>query len=161
MAIIFLSDVYVDIIIDRFIKYLNVEKFVAKIAIILLLIALGLEITYGMDVIITSQSQIDSERGILPLNEDARGIIFGGGAVALSVIGFVVGRKEPNKAIPILLLINGGLIILGMIIVISMPTLETKQDFMRTIGSTMIFGGILIGLGIAKIIIDKKKLITT
>ena len=161
MAIIFLSDVYVDIIIDRFIKYLNVEKFVAKIAIILLLIALGLEITYGMDVIITSQSQIDSERGILPLNEDARGIIFGGGAVALSVIGFVVGRKEPNKAIPILLLINGGLIILGMIIVISMPTLETKQDFMRTIGSTMIFGGILIGLGIAKIIIDKKKLIAT
>ena len=133
----------------------------AKIAIILLLIALGLEITYGMDVIITSQSQIDSERGILPLNEDARGIIFGGGAVALSVIGFVVGRKEPNKAIPILLLINGGLIILGMIIVISMPTLETKQDFMRTIGSTMIFGGILIGLGIAKIIIDKKKLIAT
>ena len=133
----------------------------AKIAIILLLIALGLEITYGMDVIITSQSQIDSERGFLPLNEDVRGIIFGGGAVALSVIGFVVGRKEPNKAIPILLFINGGLIMLGMIIVISMPTLETKQDFMRTIGSTMIFGGILIGLGIAKIIIDKKKLIAT
>ena len=133
----------------------------AKIAIILLLIALGLEITYGMDVIITSQSQIDSERGFLPLNEDIRGIIFGGGAVALAVIGFVVGRKEPNKAIPILLFINGGLIILGMIIVISMPTLETKQDFMWTIGSTMIFGGTLIGLGIAKIIIDKKKLIVT
>ncbi|HJU58936.1 MAG TPA: hypothetical protein VJ583_04250 [Nitrososphaeraceae archaeon] len=133
----------------------------AKIAIILLLIALGLEITYGMDVIITSQSQIDSERGFLPLNEDVRGVIFGGGAVALSVIGFAVGRKEPNKAIPILLFINGGLIILGMIIVISMPTLETKQDFMWTIGSTMIFGGILIGLGIAKIIIDKKKLIAT
>ena len=133
----------------------------AKIAIILLLIALGLEITYGMDVIITSQSQRDSERGFLPLAEDVRGIIFGGGAVVLSVIGFIVGRKEPNKAIPILLFINGGLIILGMIIVISLPTLETKQDFMATIGTTMIFGGILIGLGIAKIIIDKKKLITT
>ena len=133
----------------------------AKIAIILLLIALGLEITYGMDIIITSQSQIDSERGFLPLNEDLRGIIFGGGAVALSIIGFIVGRKEPNKAIPILLFINGGLIILGMIIVISMPTLETKQDFIRTIGTTMIFGGIVIGLGIAKIIIDKKKLMAT
>ncbi|HJT85574.1 MAG TPA: hypothetical protein VJ697_13920 [Nitrososphaeraceae archaeon] len=133
----------------------------AKIAVILLLIALGLEITYGMDVIITSQSQRDSERGFLPINEDARGTIFGGGAVVLSVIGFVVGRKEPSKAIPILLFINGGLIILGMIIVIFMPTLETKQDFMRTIGITMIFGGILIGLGIAKIIIDKKKLPTT
>jgi hypothetical protein len=48
-----------------------------------------------------------------------------------------------------------------MIIVISLPKLETEQDFMRTIGSTMLFGGILIGLGIAKIIIDKKKLKAT
>ena len=133
----------------------------AKIAIILLIISLGLLITYGIDVMVASQSQIGGERGFLPLNDAVRGGIFGGGAVALSVIGFAVGRNEPNKAIPILLFINGGLIILGMIIVISMPTLETKQDFMWTIGSTMIFGGILIGLGIAKIIIDKKKLIAT
>ena len=133
----------------------------AKIAIILLIISLGLLITYGIDVMVASQSQIGDERGFLPLNDAVRGGIFGGGAVALSVIGFAVGRNEPNKAIPILLFINGGLIILGMIIVIYMPTLETKQDFMLTIGSTMIFGGILIGLGIAKIIIDKKKLIAT
>ena len=133
----------------------------AKIAIILLIISLGLLITYGIDVMVASEAKVDGERGFLPLNDSIRGGIFGGGAVALSVLGFAIGRKEPNKAIPILLFINGGLIILGMIIVISMPTLETKQDFMRTIGSTMIFGGILIGLGIAKIIIDKKKLIAT
>ena len=133
----------------------------AKIAIILLIISLGLLITYGLDVMVASQSQIGGERGFLPLNDAVRGGIFGGGAVALSVIGFAVGRNEPNKAIPILLFINGGLIIFGMIIVISMPKLETEQDFMRTIGSTMLFGGILIGLGIAKIIIDKKKLIAT
>ena len=133
----------------------------AKIAMILLIISLGLLITYGIDVMVASQSQIGDERGFLPLNDAVRGGIFGGGAVALSVIGFAVGRNEPNKAIPILLFINGGLIILGMLIVISMPKLETEQDFMRTIGSTMLFGGILIGLGIAKIIIDKKKLIAT
>jgi hypothetical protein len=133
----------------------------AKIAIILLIISMGLLITYGIDVMVASQSQIGGERGFLPLNDAVRGGIFGGGAVALSVIGFVVGRNEPNKAIPILLFINGGLIIFGMIIVISMPKLETEQDFMRTIGSTMLFGGILIGLGIIKIIIDKKKLMAT
>ena len=133
----------------------------AKIAIILLIISLGLLIIYGIDVMVASQSQIGGERGFLPLNDAVRGGIFGGGAVALSVIGFVVGRNEPNKAIPILLFINGGLIILGMLIVMSMPKLETEQDFMRTIGSTMLFGGILIGLGIAKIIIDKKKLMAT
>src|SRR5215218_8178667 len=133
----------------------------AKIAIILLIISLGLLIIYGIDVLVASQSQIGDEKGFLPLNESVRGGIFGGGAVALSVIGFAVGRNEPNKAIPILLFINGGLIILGMFIVISMPKLETEQDFMLTIGSTMLFGGILIGLGIAKIIIDKKKLMAT
>jgi len=133
----------------------------AKIAIILLIISMGLLITYGIDVMVASQSQIGGERGFLPLNDAVRGGIFGGGAVALSVIGFVVGRNEPNKAIPILLFINGGLIILGMLIVMSMHKFETEQDIMRTIGSTMLFGGILIGLGIAKIIIDKKKLIAT
>ena len=133
----------------------------AKIAIILLIISLGLLITYGIDVMVASQSQIDGERGFLPLNDAVRGGIFGGGAVALSVIGFAVGRNEPNKAIPILLFLNGGLIILGMLIVMSMHRFETDQDIMRTIGSTMLFGGILIGLGITKIIIDKKKLIAT
>ena len=133
----------------------------AKIAIILLIISMGLLITYGIDVMVASQSQIGGERGFLPLNDAVRGGIFGGGAVALSVIGFVVGRNEPNKVIPILLFINGGLIILGMLIVMSMHKFETEQDIMRTIGSTMLFGGILIGLGIAKIIIDKKKLIAT
>ena len=133
----------------------------AKIAIILLIISLGLLIIYGIDVMVASQSQIGGERGFLPLNDAVRGGIFGGGAVALSVIGFAVGRNEPNKAIPILLFINGGLIILGMLIVMSMHKLETEQDTIRTVGSTMLFGGLLIGLGIAKIIIDKKKLIAT
>jgi len=133
----------------------------AKIAIILLIISLGLLIIYGIDVLVASQSQIGDEKGFLPLNEAVRGGIFGGGAVALSVIGFAVGRNEPNKAIPILLFINGGLIILGMFIVMSMHKFELEQDTMRTVGSTMLFGGLLIGLGIAKIIIDKRRLINT
>ena len=86
------------------------------------------------------------------------GSIFGVGAVALSIIGFALGLKEPNKTIPILLFINGGLIILGLLIVLAMANFEVDQKTMRTIGSTMLTGGILIGLGIAKIVIDKKKL---
>jgi hypothetical protein len=138
----------------------------AKIAIILLLISLGLLIIYGIDVMVATQSQTDAVtvgeggQGFLPLNEAVRGSIFGGGAVALSVIGFALGRKEPNKIIPILLFINGGLIILGLLIVMAMLNFEVDQKTMRTIGSTMLLGGILIGLGIAKIVIDKKKLIS-
>lgn len=135
----------------------------AKIAIILLLISLGLLIIYGIDVMVASQSETDAitgggEQGFLPLNEAVRGSIFGGGAVALSIIGFALGRKEPNKTIPILLFINGGLIILGLLLIMAMSNFEIDQNTIRTIGSTMLLGGILIGLGIAKIVIDKKKL---
>ena len=136
----------------------------AKIAIILLLISLGLLIIYGIDVMVASQSETDAitERGggqgFLPINEAIRGSIFGGGAVALSIIGFALGRKEPNKTIPILLFINGGLIILGLLLIMAMANFKIDQNTIRTIGSTMLLGGILIGLGIAKIVIDKKKL---
>ena len=135
----------------------------AKIAIILLLISLGLLIIYGIDVMVASQSETDAitegggRQGFLPLNEAVRGSIFGGGAVALSIIGFALGRKEPNKTIPILLFINGGLIILGLLIIMAMSNFEIDQNTIRTLGSTMLLGGILIGLGIAKIVIDKKK----
>ena len=137
----------------------------SKIAIILLLISLGLLIIYGIDVIVASQSETDAitgggGQGFLPLNEAVRGSIFGGGAVALSIIGFALGRKEPNKTIPILLFINGGLIILGLLLVMAMANFEVDQKTIQTIGSTMLLGGILIGLGIAKIVIDKKKLIS-
>jgi hypothetical protein len=130
---------------------------------ILLLISLGLLIIYGIDVMIAAQSETNAVtggggQGFLPLNEAVRGSIFGGGAVALSIIGFALGRKEPNKTIPILLFINGGLIILGLLIILTMANFEIDQKTMRTIGSTMLLGGILIGLGIAKIVIDKKKL---
>ena len=136
----------------------------AKIAIILLLISLGLLIIYGIDVMVASQSETDAitegggGQGFLPINEAVRGSIFGGGAVALSIIGFALGRKEPNKRIPILLFINGGLIILGLLLIMAMANFEIDQNTIRTIGSTMLLGGILIGLGIAKIVIDKKKL---
>jgi hypothetical protein len=134
-----------------------------KLANILLLISLGLLIIYGIDVMIAAQSETNAVtggggQGFLPLNEAVRGSIFGGGAVALSIIGFALGRKEPNKTIPILLFINGGLIILGLLIILTMANFEIDQKTMRTIGSTMLLGGILIGLGIAKIVIDKKKL---
>jgi hypothetical protein len=134
-----------------------------KLAIILLLISLGLLILYGIDVMIAAQSETNAVtggggQGFLPLNEAVRGSIFGGGAVALSIIGFALGRKEPNKTIPILLFINGGLIILGLLIILTLANFEIDQKAIRTISSTMLLGGILIGLGIAKIVIDKKKL---
>ena len=134
----------------------------AKIAVILLYISLALLIIYGLDTFVASlkQPQLDGSpgTGFLPMNEAARGAIFGAGAVILSIIGFVIGRKEPSKAISILLLLNGFLIILGMIMVMAMNIVTPSEQSTRTIGSTMLLGGLLIGLGIAKMIVDKRKL---
>ena len=139
----------------------------AKIAPILLLIALGLLVVYGLDTMVASQSMETkdvniepefSSIGFLPLNEAARGGIFGGGAMILSIIGFVIGRNDPSKSISILLFINGGLIILGMIMVMALNVLESGEDVMKTVGSTMLFGGLLIALGIVKIaIFDRRR----
>lgn len=134
----------------------------AKIAVILLYISLALLIIYGLDTLVASlkQPQLDGSpgTGFLPMNEAARGAIFGAGAVILSIIGFVIGRKEPSKAISILLLVNGFLIILGMIMVMAMNIVTPSEESTRTIGSTMLLGGLLIGLGIAKMIVDKRKM---
>ncbi|MGE5705166.1 MAG: hypothetical protein ACM3XP_00430 [Nitrososphaerales archaeon] len=134
----------------------------AKIAVILLYISLALLIIYGLDTFVASlkQPQLDGSpgTGFLPMNEAARGAIFGAGAVILSIIGFVIGRKEPSKAISILLLLNGFLIILGMIMVMAMNIVTPSEQSTRTIGSTMLLGGLLIGLGIAKMIVDKRKM---
>lgn len=134
----------------------------AKIAVILLYISLALLIIYGLDTFVASlkQPQLDGSpgTGFLPMNEAARGAIFGAGAVILSIIGFVIGRKEPSKAISILLLVNGFLIIMGMIMVMAMNIVTPSEQSTRTIGSTMLLGGLLIGLGIAKIIVDKRKM---
>jgi len=134
----------------------------AKIAVILLYISLALLIIYGLDTFVASlkQPQLDGSpgTGFLPMNEAARGAIFGAGAVILSIIGFVIGRKEPSKVISILLLVNGFLIILGMIMVMAMNIVTPSEQSTRTIGSTMLLGGLLIGLGIAKMIVDKRKM---
>jgi hypothetical protein len=56
---------------------------------------------------------------ILLIAERVQEIVFGGAvAVALSIIAFVVNRNTPSKVISILLLVNGGIIIIGEIIII-------------------------------------------
>jgi hypothetical protein len=131
-----------------------------KIAVTLLLISLVLLIVYGLDTMVASQAHTEkwSNIGFLPISESLRGGIFGGGAVVLSIIGFVIGRKDMSKTIPLLLFVNGGLIVLGMIIVVSMNVVESNKESLRTVGFTVLLGGILIALGFAKIIMNKKRL---
>lgn len=125
-----------------------------KLAIGLLLVSLALLIIYGADVIAATSDS----RGFLGLDESVRGGALGGGAVIMSIIAFVVGRKDRAPAISVLLFVNGGLIIAGMLALIAQGALasEDSSGALRTIGSTMAMGGILVGLGAWKAAIDRK-----
>jgi hypothetical protein len=127
-----------------------------KIATGLLIASLILLIIYGADVAIASSSP--DRKSFMPFDEAIRGGAFGGGAVAMSIISFVIARKEYAPIVSMLLFVNGGLIIAGMIALIGQGALasEDAPSAMRTIGPTMALGSILIGLGAWKVVTDKR-----
>lgn len=121
-----------------------------KIAIALLVASLILLIIYGADVFV-------KPRGFLPFGVALRGGLLGGGAVIMSIIGFIIARKEHSTAISALLFINGGLIIAGLIAIIGQGA-PASNATRTTIGSTIGLGTILVGLGVWKVMLDKKSL---
>jgi hypothetical protein len=131
------------------------------IALGLLIASLVLLIIYGADAAVASGSE--DRRGFLPFDESVRGGAFGGGAVVMSIIAFVIARKEYAPAVSALLFVNGGLIIAGMIALIAQGALasEDSSGAMRTIGSTIAMGAILIGLGVWKVARDRKVVAAT
>jgi hypothetical protein len=130
------------------------------ISVTLLGISLILLIIYGMDVLAASTTSPEGVmgQGFLPFGEQVRGIVFGGGAVAMSIIAFIISRKVPSIIVSVLLFINGGLIIVGIIVTVVQANFSSEEmaNMGRTAGSTVLFGLLLIGLGIWKIISDRK-----
>ena len=131
-----------------------------RIATGLLIASLILLIVYGADVAVAAASP-DGE-GFLPFDEAVRGGAFGGGSVVMSIIAFVIARKEYAPIVTALLFVNGGLIVAGMIALIAQGALasEDSSNTLRTIGPTTAMGGILIGLGAWKVVTDRKLLAT-
>jgi hypothetical protein len=123
------------------------------VAIALLGVSLILLTLYGIDVAIIFSSDsgqtTEDSQGFLPLDERTRGTAFGGSAVIMSIIAFVIARKERSSIVPILLFINGGLIIVGILAVSG--GLGTTS-----LVSTIAMGIILVGLGIWKVLIDRR-----
>ena len=72
-----------------------------KVAIALLGVSLILLTLSGIDVVIIfssgSSQTTEDPRGFLPLDEKARGSAFGGGAVIMSIIAFVIAEKGTIK----------------------------------------------------------------
>jgi hypothetical protein len=66
----------------------------------------------------------------------------------------VITRGDPSQVIAILLIINGGIIIAGLLILIAEGS-GTTRNATITISSTIGTGIVLVGLGIAKVKMDR------
>lgn len=131
-----------------------------RVATGLLVASLILLIIYGADVAVASFSP--QGQGFLPFDEAIRGGAFGGGAVIMSIIAFVIARKDYAPIVSSLLFVNGGLIIAGMIALVAQGSVasESISDTFRAIGPTIAMGALLIGLGAWKVLTDRKILTT-
>ena len=127
-----------------------------RVATGLLVASLILLVIYGADVAVASFSP--QGQGFLPFDEAIRGGAFGGGAVIMSIIAFVIARKDYAPIVSSLLFVNGGLIIAGMIALVAQGSVasESISDTLREIGSTIAMGALLIGLGAWKVLTDRK-----
>lgn len=127
-----------------------------RVATGLLVASLILLIIYGVDVAVASSSP--QGQGFLPFDEAIRGGAFGGGAVIMSIIAFVIARKDYAPIVSSLLFVNGGLIIAGMIALVAQGSVasESTSDTLRAIGPTIAMGALLIGLGAWKVLTDRK-----
>src|ERR687892_1887284 len=127
-----------------------------RIATGLLIASLILLIVYGADVAVAASSP--DREGFLPFDEAVRGGAFGGGAVVMSIIAFVIARKEYAPIVSALLFVNGGLIIAGMIALAAQGSVASQDTsrILRSIGPTIAMGALLIGLGAWKLLTDRK-----
>ena len=124
-----------------------------EISIILLFISLALLITYGADVIYSQTTSGDERSGFLQIDPAVRGIVFGAVPVLLSIIAFAISLRKRSTLVIVLLLINGGLILAGMIGLVA----QGGGDNTSTLYGTTGLGILLIVLGIVKGYISKSK----
>lgn len=123
-----------------------------KISVILLFISLALLILYGADVMFAQSASPDGKTGFLNIDHAIRGGVLGGGAVILSIIAFTMSLKEKSTLVAMLLFINGGLIIAGMVGL----TAQEGADLNSTVYGTTGLGILLIALGVVKVFISRK-----
>ncbi len=120
-----------------------------KISEILAIVAMALVLTYIADAAVGQ-----GKRGFLPMSAAERGMIFGGSAMVLFFLSFVIGIKEKSR-ITTGLLIAGGLIIgtsvLGASAMTKQGLAAIRPDFLGIV----IVGYVIMGLGIFRLIQKK------
>lgn len=121
-----------------------------KIAIIITAISIGLLSVYGIDVAVSK----GSDQGFIPFDHKIRGMLLGGPAMILPIIGFFISRKKPSKILAAMLIASGILILIGGAVFLSMPSsteVENARNIMAEAGPLFAVGAFQIALGVIKI----------
>lgn len=120
-----------------------------KLAIIITAISIGLLLIYGIDVAVSK----GSEQGFIPFDHKIRGMLLGGPAMILPIIGFFISRKKPSKILAAMMITSGILILIGGTVFLSMPSseIETTRNIMAEAGPLFAVGAFQIALGAIKI----------
>ena len=113
-----------------------------SLANILTIISLVLLLSYGIDVILKNFNG----EGFLLMDTITRGIVFGGIAVAFSIIAFILSLREKLFIVSTFLIVNGIIMITGGLL-IAFNIIKSSENALLI---SMISGIIVISLGIWK-----------
>jgi hypothetical protein len=113
-----------------------------SLANILIIISLVLLLSYGTDVILNNFNG----EGFLLMDTITRGIVFGGIAVAFSIIAFILSLREKLFIVSTFLIVNGIIMITGGLL-IAFNIIKSSENALLI---SMISGIIVISLGISK-----------
>src|SRR5688500_15655223 len=116
-------------------------------------ISLALPIKYGAHVMFAQSTSPERKRGFRQMDHAIRGGVFDAGAVILSIIAFAISLKVRSTLVALLLFINGGLIIAGMV---GLATQDAASESSTLYGTTGL-GVLLVALGVVKVFITRKK----
>jgi hypothetical protein len=126
---------------------------------VLVSIALALLIIYILDI---GVSKLSGSEGFLPLSDQDRGMIIGGGSILLFIISFGIGINVASRLLTVLLIIGGA--IMGTTVLI-LSLVAPIQDGVDTNSSSdsgqsqilspqfigiIVIGYIIMGLGILR-----------
>ena len=96
------------------------------------------------------------ETGFLPMSEAQRGMIFGTSSIVLFFAAFAVALKEKRSQLTAALLIAGG-VLMGTSVLGAIMMAGGFAAVPPTFHVVMILGYVIMGLGIAKVMISRRK----
>lgn len=117
---------------------------------------------YGIDVTVAGpEASSNGMTGFLPMDDKARGSIFGIIPSVMLIVSFFITRKEPSSTLGILVIIGGAMIIVGTGVILAISGGQSQNtQTMRDFGPVLGIGAIIIFLGGLKIKRSKRSVTT-